>query len=167
MSQPTTDRDRDVTTTTGQFERAEDRRVLLYIVIAIPVILLLGFIAGVLDDALRAQVDTNAFLENSREILQVIASSAPWLVLFIVLCSAWVWIADTLFKRWNRALGRAGEQDKGLIYELVHDNNSAAALMLLVPMIIIALGLIYVSLLNLPYNLSNYITTIPTGTPRP
>jgi hypothetical protein len=165
MSQPTTDRDRDITTT-GQFERAENRRIIVYILIAIPVILLIGFLAGVLDDAIRTGVDTNAFLENSREILQVIAASSPWLVLFIVLCSAWVWIADTLFKRWNQALGRADEQDKGLIYELVHDNNSAAALMLLVPMIIIALGLIYVSLLNLPYNLSNYITTVPT-TPRP
>ena len=81
--------------------------------------------------------------------------------LFIILCTSWVFIADTLFVRWNRALGNAEEKDKGVIYEIVHDNNAAAALVLMVPMIIIALGLIYVALLNLPYNLPTIVTTGP------
>ena len=55
-------------------------------------------------------------------------------------------------------MGEPQDKDKGVIYEIVHDNNAAAALVLMVPMIIIALGLIYVALLNLPYNLTTNIT---------
>src|SRR4051812_5050464 len=139
-------------------ERSEGRRVVLYIVIAIIVILVVGFIAGVLDNLVRTGVTTNPFLDNARDILTVIASSSPWIALFIILCTSWIFIADTLFVRWNRALGDANEKDKGVIYEIVHDNNAAAALVLMVPMIIIALGLIYVALLNLPYNLPTGVT---------
>ncbi len=141
-------------------ERGEGRRVVLYIVVAIIVILVVGFIAGVLDNLVRTGVTTNPFLDNARDILTVIASSSPWIALFIILCTSWIFIADMLFVRWNRALGEPNEKDKGVIYEIVHDNNAAAALVLMVPMIIIALGLIYVALLNLPYNLP--VTVNPT-----
>ena len=140
---------------TNNVERQEGRRAVLYIAGAILVIIVLGFLAGLLDQALRESVKSNAFLDNSREILAVIASSAPWIAFFIILCSSWVFIADRLFLRWNRAFGHAG---KGIIHEIVEDNNSAAALVLLVPMIIIALGLIYVALLNLPYNIPTVVT---------
>ncbi len=134
-------------------ERKESRRAVLYILVAILAILVIGFVAGVIDNAIRTNITTNAFVENSREMLLVIASTAPWIAFFILLCSSWVFIADRLFVRWNRVLGEPNEKDKGIIYEIVHDNNSAAALVLLVPMLLIALGLIYVALLNLPYNL--------------
>lgn len=139
-------------------ERKEGRRVIVYIIMALVIILVVGFLAGVLDTALRNSVKSNVFLDNSREILAVIASTAPWIVLFIVLCASWIFIADSLFVRWNRALGEGDEKDKGVIYEIVHDNNAAAALVLMVPMIIIALGLIYVALLNLPFNLPTIVT---------
>ena len=141
----------------NEIERGEGRRVVLYIVMAVIVILVVGFLAGVLDNLVRTNVTSNPFLDNARDILTVLASSSPWIALFIVLCTSWIFVADTLFVRWNRALGEANQKDKGVIYEIVHDNNAAAALVLMVPMIIIALGLIYVALLNLPYNL-------PTGT---
>lgn len=160
MSQQNATKESQPLTTGAKFERAEGRRTIFYVAGGIVLILVLGFLAGVLDNALRSGVTTNAFIENSREILVVIASTAPWISLFIILCTSWVFIADQLFMRWNRALGLPDEQDKGIIYEIVRDNNSAAALVLFVPMLIIALGLIYVSLLNLPYNLSTYITTV-------
>lgn len=146
---------------TREFERREGRRALLYIIIAIIVILVVGFLAGVIDNAVRSGVSSNAFLDNAREILAVLASTAPWIALFIVLCSSWVFIADSLFVRWNRALGESTDMEKGIIYEIVHDNNAAAALILLLPMLLIAMGLIYVALLNLPFNIPTVVTTRP------
>jgi uncharacterized membrane protein YjgN (DUF898 family) len=146
-------------------ERNEGRRVVFYIVMAIVIILVVGFLAGVLDNLVRSSVTSNPFLDNSRDILTVIASSSPWIALFVILCTSWIFIADNLFVRWNRALGNPDEKDKGVIYEIVHDNNAAAALILMVPMLIIALGLIYVALLNLPYNLPYDLPA--TGTPKP
>ncbi len=141
------------------FERKEGQRVIIYLALAIVIILVVGFLAGLLDNMLRSGITTNVFLDNSREILQVIASSAPWISLFIILCASWVYIADVLFTRWNRILGGPEMEDKGIIYEIVQDNNSAAALMLLLPMLLIAMGLIYVAILNLPYNLPTIVTT--------
>lgn len=159
MAQQKTTTESEQTSTVAKFERAEGRRAVIYVGIAIVVILVLGFLAGVLDNAIRS-AGSNAFVENSREILVVVASTAPWIAFFLILCTSWIFVADQLFMRWNRALGRPDEQDKGLIYEIVHDNNAAAALVLFVPMLIIAMGLLYVALLNLPYNLSTYITTV-------
>lgn len=158
MAQQSPTKRRNTPNVDNTVERKEGRRVIVYIVMALVIILVVGFLAGVLDTALRNSVKSNVFLDNSREILAVIASTAPWIVLFIVLCSSWIFIADSLFVRWNRALGEADEKDKGVIYEIVHDNNAAAALVLMVPMIIIALGLIYVALLNLPFNLPTIVT---------
>ena len=159
MSQQTPTRRVSPRSDENAVERSEGRRVILYIVMAVIVILVVGFLAGVLDNLVRSQVTSNAFLDNARDILTVLASTAPWISLFIILCTSWVFIADNLFVRWNRALGEPGDKNKGVIYEIVHDNNAAAALVLMVPMIIIALGLIYVALLNLPYNLSNVTIT--------
>src|SRR4051812_19175079 len=157
MAQQTPTRGRNTTPVDNSVERSEGRRVVLYIVMAVIIILVVGFLAGVLDNLVRSTVTSNPFLDNARDILTVLASSSPWIALFIILCTSWIFIADMLFVRWNRALGNPDEKDKGVIYEIVQDNNAAAALVLMVPMIIIALGLIYVALLNLPYNL-------PTGT---
>src|SRR5690349_19644840 len=96
----------------NEIERGEGRRVVLYIIMAVVVILVVGFLAGVLDNLVRSQVTSNAFLDNARDILTVLASTAPWISLFIILCTSWVFIADTLFVRWNRALGEANEKDK-------------------------------------------------------
>ncbi len=149
---------------TQEFERREGRRIVLYLAIAIVVILVIGFLAAVLDKAIRNTTDNNVFLENSREILAVIGSTAPWIVFFIILCSSWIFISDRLFVRWNRGLGEPDNQNRGMIYEIVHDNNSAAALILLLPMLLIAMGLIYVALLNLPFNIPTVVTP---ATPRP
>ncbi|MDB5080656.1 MAG: hypothetical protein JWP00_2580 [Chloroflexi bacterium] len=159
MTQPSHTRRSSTPDELNSVERKEGRRVILYIFIALVVVLVVGFLAGMLDTLLRGSVKSNVFLDNSREILAVIASTSPWIVLFIILCASWVFIADNLFIRWNRALGESDGQDKGMIYEIIHDNNAAAALVLMVPMLIIALGLIYVALLNLPYNLPTNITT--------
>ncbi|HEX2914332.1 MAG TPA: hypothetical protein VH186_26265 [Chloroflexia bacterium] len=143
----------------GHHEKREGKRVILYIAVVIVLILIIGFLAGALDSALRSSVQSNAFLDNSREILAVIASTAPWIAFFIILCSSWIVIAEQLFVRWNRAIGGEQDKDKGVIYEIVEDNNAAAALVLLVPMIIIAMGLIYVALLNLPFNIPTVVTS--------
>ncbi len=141
---------------TEKVVKREGRRVVLYIIVALITIIVAGFLAGLLDLSLRSSVTSNVFVDNAREILAVIASTSPWIAFFIILCSSWIFVANRLFVRWNRAFGH---QDKGLIYEIVEDNNSAAALVLLVPMVIIALGLIYVALLNLPANLPTVVTT--------
>ena len=143
-----------------QFETRANRLTLYYIAGAMLAILVLGFVAGVVNDVLRDNVSTNVFVDNAKEILTVIASTAPWITFFIILCTSWIIIADRLFVRWNRGLSQPNDPDKGVIYEIVHDNNSAAAIVLMVPMIIIALGLIYVALLNLPYNLPTIVTPI-------
>lgn len=158
QSPPTSRRNIPPPTTQDAVERTEGRRVVLYIAMSIVVILVVGFLAGVLDNLVRSTVSSNAFLDNARDILTVIASSSPWIALFIILCTSWIFIADSLFVRWNRALGQPDEKDKGVIYEIVHDNNAAAALVLMVPMIIIALGLIYVALLNLPSSIPTVVT---------
>lgn len=160
MAQPSPRRQVNPAAGSNAVERREGRRVVLYIVIAVVVILIIGFLAGVVDNLVRESVRSNVFLDNARDILAVLASTAPWIALFIILCTSWIFIADNLFVRWNRALGDATDSDKGVIYEIVHDNNAAAALVLMVPMLIIALGLIYVALLNLPYNLT--LPTTPT-----
>jgi hypothetical protein len=160
MAQPSPRRQTNPPVGSNTVERREGRRVVVYIVVAIIVILVVGFLAGVLDNLVRDSVRSNVFLDNARDILAVLASTAPWIALFIILCTSWIFIADNLFVRWNRVLGDATDTDKGVIYEIVHDNNAAAALVLMVPMLIIALGLIYVALLNLPYNLT--IPATPT-----
>lgn len=149
------------------FERGENRRIILYIVVALAVILIVGFLAGLIDDAVRPAVRSNAFVDNAGEMLTVVAGTAPWLALALVLCACWVFVADRLFVRWNRAYGEQQEKDKGLIWEIVHDNNSAAALVLLVPLLIIVLSLMYVSVLNLPYNLRDALQDVLPATPTP
>jgi hypothetical protein len=162
MAQPSPRRQTNPPVGSNTVERREGRRVVVYIVVAIVVILIVGFLAGVLDNLVRDSVRSNVFLDNARDILSVLASTAPWIALFIILCTSWIFIADNLFVRWNRAMGDedGNNSDKGVIYEIVHDNNAAAALVLMVPMLIIALGLIYVALWNLPYNLT--IPATPT-----
>jgi len=133
-----------------QREKTERRRVVLYGVLIFIGILVVGFLAGVIDNAIYPQ-DKNAFLENSKDILVVIGSSAPWAALFLLLCAGWVYLANRLFVSWNKALS-TGEDDeaygKGLIYEIVRDNNAAAVLVLMLPLVIVALLLIYIAIIN-------------------
>ncbi|MCX7019476.1 MAG: hypothetical protein NTY46_10925 [Candidatus Sumerlaeota bacterium] len=129
-------------------EKRVDRHTLFWAVISMIVILVAGFTAGVIDSAFTKH--PNAFMTNLRDMLLVIASTAPWIVLFFCLCCVWIWAADRLFVRWNKSMNKPGDEayGKGIIYEIVCDNNAAAALVLIMPTLTIALALIYIAILN-------------------
>jgi hypothetical protein len=139
------------TTVSTQAEKQERSRTLLYAVIFIVGVLVIGLVAGLIDNALNPNRG-NAFIINLQDLLLVIASTAPWIVLFFVLCAVWVYFADRLFVKWNKALNSPDEEayGKGIIYEIVHDNNAAAAIVLIMPTLSIALALIYIAILNKP-----------------
>lgn len=134
-----------------QAEKQERNRALMYAVIAMVVVLLVGLVSGLIDNALNPSRG-NAFILNLQDLLLVIASTAPWIVFFFVLCAAWVYFADRLFIKWNKALNQPGDEayGKGIIFEIVHDNNAAAAIVLIMPTLSIALALIYIAILNKP-----------------
>jgi hypothetical protein len=133
-----------------QREKSERGRVVLYGLLILIGTLVIGLLAGIIDNALRPE-DKNAFVENSKDIFLVVASSAPWAALFFVLCAGWIYLINKLFVRWNKALSHS-EQDenygKGIIYEIVHDNNAAAVLLLLMPLMLVVLLLIYIAIIN-------------------
>ena len=134
---------------TAQAESRERSRTLLYAVIAIVGILLVGLVAGLIDNAANPGRG-NAFIVNLQDLLLVIASTAPWVVFFFILCAVWIYFADRLFIKWNKALNKPGDEayGKGIIFEIVRDNNAAAAIMLIMPTLSIALALIYIAILN-------------------
>ena len=138
----------DPKTTDPAGETRERGRTVGYAAVAMLVILVVGYLAGVADSAITGH--GNYFLTNLRDILLVVASSAPWVVLFFVLCFAWIWVANSLFVRWNTAMNKPGDpaHGKGIIYEIVCDNNAAAAIVLIMPTLTIALALIYIAILN-------------------
>lgn len=137
----------NVQTTTA--ENRERSRTLLYAIIAIVGILLVGLVAGLIDNAANPSRG-NAFIVNVQDLLLVIASTAPWVVFFFILCALWIYFADRLFIKWNKALNKPGDEayGKGIIFEIVRDNNAAAAIMLIMPTLSIALALIYIAILN-------------------
>jgi len=124
------------------------RETVFWAVLSIIVILVVGYVAGILDSAISKQ--PNAFVDNARDMLLVIANTSPWIALFFCLCYIWTWAADRLFRKWNKSLNKPGDEayGKGIIYEIVRDNNAAAALVLIMPTLTIALALIYVAILN-------------------
>ena len=132
-----------------QKEAGERKILVIYSIGLVVGILAVGLVAGVLDTAIRNRKD-NYFFLNAEDMLMVIASIAPWAVLFFLIAMAWSFVANWLFVKWNTALA-SDEQDeaygKGIIYEIVKDNNSAAALLLLMPLMIIALALIFIVIL--------------------
>ncbi len=129
----------------------ERQRILMYSLLFIVAVLVVGLIAGILDAVIRNR--DNYFILNVEDVLLIIASVAPWIVLFFIMSMAWVIFANRLFVRWNTALSQ-GEHDeahgKGVIYEIVRDNNAAAALVLILPIMIIALALIFIVILIKP-----------------
>ncbi len=134
-----------------QAEKQERSRALLYGTLAMIGVLVIGLVAGLIDNALNPSRG-NAFLINLQDLLLVIASTAPWIVLFFVLCAVWVYFADRLFVKWNKALNKPDDPAyaKGIIYEIVQDNNAAAAIVLIMPTLTIALALVYFAILNKP-----------------
>ncbi len=118
-------------------------------IMALLTILLVGVIAGIIDSRLHPGRG-NAFFVNAQDLLLVLASTAPWIVFFFLLCWGWVWIADRIFMKWNRVFYRPDEEahGKGIMYEIVRDNNAAAAIVLILPTVAIALALIYIAILN-------------------
>ena len=144
---------------TNEAEKREQARTLIYSLVFIVVVLIVGFVAGVIDQALQSvpsdptQSKQNYFLLNAKDILLIIASMAPWAVLFFLICVAWTYITNRLFTKWNSALADDENDEaygKGLVYEIVHDNNAAAALVLIMPMLVIAVALIFIVILIKP-----------------
>jgi hypothetical protein len=138
----------------SEVEKSERQRTLIYSLVFIIAVLVVGFIAGVIDQSIHSNSTTdrnqNYFIVNSEDLLLIIASMAPWAVLFFLICLAWVTIANRLFVKWNTALADNEHDEaygKGIIYEIVHDNNAAAAIVLIMPMLVIAVALIFIVLL--------------------
>jgi len=133
----------------AEAEKEERSRTLLYAVLVMIGVLVVGLVAGLIDNAINP-ARSNAFITNLQDLLLVIASTAPWIVFFFVLCVVWVYFANRLFVKWNTALNKPGDQayGKGIIYEIVQDNNAAAAILLIMPTLSIALALIYIAILN-------------------
>ena len=126
-------------------EVTERRRVLLYSAIFIGGILVIGLIAGVVDSLIRNQ--GNFFLSNMEVVLLIIASSAPWAVIFFLLCLGWVYLINRLFVKWNTSFANDENDEaygKGIIYEIVRDNNGAAAILLVGPLLTIAVALLFI-----------------------
>lgn len=138
----------DSPNTDRAIEKRERSRTAAFAIGAMLVILVVGYLAGVVDSAITGHA--NYFLGNLRDVLLVIASSAPWVVLFSILCFVWVWMANRLFVKWNTAMNKPEDAAyaKGIIYEIVCDNNAAAAIVLIMPTLTIALALIYIAILN-------------------
>jgi uncharacterized membrane protein len=138
---------------TNEAEKREQSRTLIYSLVFIVVVLIVGFVAGVVDQAIHsssADRNQNYFLINAQDILLIVASMAPWAVLFFLICVAWTYITNRLFTKWNTALADDENDEaygKGLVYEIVHDNNAAAALVLIMPMLVIAVALIFIVIL--------------------
>jgi hypothetical protein len=142
MYQPMQPPKRRVQTETEVTER---RRVLLYSAIFIAGILVIGLIAGIVDSLIRNQ--GNFFLSNLEVVLLIVASSAPWAVIFFLLCLGWVYLINRLFVKWNTSFADDENDEaygKGIIYEIVRDNNGAAAVLLVGPLLILAVALLFI-----------------------
>ena len=91
----------------SEAEKNEDRRTIIYSMIFIIVVLLVGFVAGFIDQAIHSnnpERNQNFFILNMEDLLLIIASMAPWTVLFFLISMAWIFIANRLFVKWNTAL---------------------------------------------------------------
>jgi heme/copper-type cytochrome/quinol oxidase subunit 2 len=110
-------------------------RILIQCIIAAVVLLILGLLADLI-------FNVRAFTDHLLSIPLVLATFTPWVALFLVISGVWATIVDLFFRRHNQG------DDRGLSYELTHDNNTGAAVLLTGPILIMAVLLTAISLLT-------------------
>ena len=110
-------------------------RILIQCVVAALVLLVLGFVTDLLGGL-------HAFTDHLRSIPLILATFSPWAAFFLVIAGVWATIIDLFFQRYN------GNAEQGIAYELAHDNNTAAAVLLTLPIAIMAMVLIAITILT-------------------
>lgn len=99
------------------------------------VLLLIGFATDLI-------AGLRTFADHLASVPLILASFTPWTALFLVIAGIWATIIDRFFQRYN------GNPTQGIAYELAHDNNTAAAILLTLPIAIIATLLIAITILT-------------------
>lgn len=110
-------------------------RILIQCVIAAIILLAVGFVTDLV-------AGLSAFSDHLRSIPLILATFTPWVALFLVIAGIWATIVDGFFQRYN------GDPAQGIAYELAHDNNSAAAVLLTLPIGIMAMLLTAITILT-------------------
>ena len=100
-------------------------RILINCLITALILLVVGFLA----DALAG---FRAFTDHLSSIPLVLATYTPWAALFLVIAGIWATFVDLFFQRYN------GSPERGIAHEMAHDNNTAAAVLLTLPIGIMA-----------------------------
>lgn len=110
-------------------------RLLIQCIVAALLLLGVGFITDLL-------AGLSAFTDHLRSIPLILATFTPWAAFFLVIAGIWATTIDLFFQRYN------GNAEQGIAYELAHDNNTAAAVLLTLPIAIIAILLIAITILT-------------------
>jgi heme/copper-type cytochrome/quinol oxidase subunit 2 len=110
-------------------------RILIQCIIAAVVLLVVGLVADLL-------FGVRAFTDHLLSIPLILATFTPWVALFLVISGIWATIVDQFFRRHNQ------NEERGLSYELTHDNNTGAAVLLTGPILIMAVLLTAISVLT-------------------
>jgi hypothetical protein len=116
-------------TTMGQY------RILVWCLIAALILLVIGFITDLI-------AGFRAFTDHLLSIPLILATFTPWVAFFLVLAGIWATIIDHFFRDFNK------QADHGLAHELADDNNAAAAILLTVPVGIMAVLLTAIAILT-------------------
>ncbi|MCC6626076.1 MAG: hypothetical protein IT340_01615, partial [Chloroflexi bacterium] len=99
--------------------------ILLGCVVTAILLLIIGFVTDVV-------AGFSTFTDHLRSIPLVLATFTPWVAFFLIIAGIWATFIDGFFRRFN------GDPEQGIAHELAHDNNTAAAVLLTVPIGIMA-----------------------------
>jgi hypothetical protein len=118
------------------WEKTMERyRYLLGCLAAAAILLVVGFITDLV-------AGFSVFTDHLRSVPLILATFTPWIAFFLVIAGIWATLIDGFFRRYN------GMADRGISYELTHDNNTAAAVLLTMPILIMAVLLIAITILT-------------------
>lgn len=110
-------------------------RILINCVIVAVILLVIGFVTDLV-------AGFSAFTDHLRSIPLILATFTPWVAFFLVIAGIWATFIDAFFQRYN------GNPEHGIAYELAHDNNTAAAVLLTLPIGIMAVLLTAITILT-------------------
>jgi hypothetical protein len=109
--------------------------ILLGCVVTAVILLVVGYVTDLI-------AGFSAFTDHLRSIPLVLATYTPWAAFFLIIAGIWATFIDGFFRRFN------GDAAKGIAHELAHDNNTAAAVLLTVPIGIMAVLLTAITILT-------------------
>ena len=110
-------------------------RILINCLMVAVILLVIGFVTDLV-------AGFSAFTDHLRSIPLIMATYTPWAAFFLVIAGIWATMIDRFFRRYN------GDPDQGIAYELAHDNNTAAAVLLVMPIGIMAVLLTAITILT-------------------